>query len=141
MSERLKFNVHSDFLRLRPDCSAEPLPLGDEFWPRLMSGKLGDFHHEFLVATSAFDKDWSNWECHPNGDEIVLLLNGRVTFVLETPEGERREELNRNGDYVRVPRDTWHTAKTTVPTTMLFITAGEGTRHRPATPVTDAGSA
>ena len=132
MTDGIKFNVNTDRLRLRPDCSIEPLPLGDEFWPRLMSGKLGDFHHEYLVATSAFDSDWTSWECHPNGDEIVLLLAGRATFVLDTPTGEQRAELSILGDYVRVPRDVWHTAKTSIPTTMLFITAGEGTLHRPA---------
>jgi len=132
MNERYKFDVSTDFLRLRPDCTTEPLPLGNDFWPQLMSGKLGDFRNEYLVATSAFDCDWNNWECHPNGDEIVMLLSGRVTFVLETATGTRHEELTATGEYVRVPRDTWHTARTSTPTTMLFITAGEGTRHRPA---------
>ncbi len=129
---RLKFNVHSDRLRLRADGSAEPLPLGDGFWPQLMSGKPGDFRNEYLVATSAFDRNWANWECHPNGDEIVMLISGRVTFVLETAQGLRREDLTQTGDYVRVPRNTWHTALTSTPTTMLFITAGEGTLHRSA---------
>jgi len=132
MSDRLKFDVNSDFLRLRGDGSMEPLPLGDAFWPQLMSGKLGTFRGELLVATSRFDRDWSSWECHPNGDEIVMLLSGRVTFVLETPAGEQRETLAVTGEYVRVPRNTWHTAKTTTATTMLFITAGEGTLHRAA---------
>ena len=131
MSERYKYDLNTDFLRLRGDCTTEALALGDQFWPQLMSGKLGDFHHEYLAATSAFDRDWSNWECHPNGDEIVLLLAGRATFVLETSAGERREELAGVGEYVRVPRNTWHTAKTSTPTTLLFITAGEGTLHRP----------
>ena len=103
MSERYKYDLNTDFLRLRGDCTTEALALGDQFWPQLMSGKLGDFHHEYLVATSAFDRDWSNWECHPNGDEIVLLLAGRATFVLETSAGERREELAGVGEYVRVP--------------------------------------
>jgi mannose-6-phosphate isomerase-like protein (cupin superfamily) len=129
--ERLKFNLESDHLRLRPDSSIEPLTLGAEFWPQLMSGKLGDFHHEYLVTINAYDRDWPSWECHPNGDEIVLLLSGRVTMVLETPTGEERVELAATGDYVRIPRDTWHTSKTSTPTKMLFITAGEGTKIRP----------
>ncbi len=132
MTERYKYNASTDFLRLRGDCTVEAMALGNDFWPQLMSGKLGDFHNEYLVATSSFDRDWSNWECHPNGDEIVLLLSGRVTFVLETSEGEKREDLTIPGDYVRVPQNTWHTAKTSTSTTMLFITAGEGTQHRPA---------
>jgi uncharacterized cupin superfamily protein len=127
------FNLDSTFLRLRgADLSAEPLPVDATFWPRIMSGKLGTFRNEYLVATSSFDEDWSNWERHPAGDEIVLLLEGAVTFVLETARGERRVALNERADYVVVPRGTWHTAKTATPTRMLFITPGEGTEHRPA---------
>ena len=43
-------------LRLRPDNSAEPIHIGDDFWQRLMSGKLGTFHREYLVTTFAYDK-------------------------------------------------------------------------------------
>jgi len=30
-----------------------------------------------------------------------------------------------------VPQGAWHTAKTHVPTTMLFLTPGKDTEHRP----------
>ncbi len=132
MSERYQYNLGSDHLRLRPDSSIEALPLGADFWPQLMAGKLGDFHHEYLVTMNAYERDWPSWECHPNGDEIVLLLSGRATMVLETANGEIAVELAATGDYVRIPRNTWHTSRTTVPTKMLFITAGEGTKVRPA---------
>ena len=77
------FNLATTYLRLRPDTSIETLPVNDEFWPRLMSGALGTFHHEYLVTMHGFTADWPNWEQHPNGDEIVCLLEGRVTMVLE----------------------------------------------------------
>jgi len=126
-------NLTSTFLRLRPDSSIEQMPFDDTFWPRLMSGKLGDFHHEYLVTTSSFHEDWSSWERHPNGDEIVCLLSGAVTFVFD--RGAHEEiSLSRIGDFVFVPRGIWHTARTRVPTVMLFITAGEGTQGRPAVP-------
>lgn len=123
----------STCLRLRPDCSIEKLPVDAAFWPRLIGGELGDFHHEYLVTSHDYAADWPNWEMHPNGDEIVALLSGAATLVLEAPDGGRSEvNLTKAGSYVLVPRGTWHTAKTKVPTTMFFITAGEGTRHRPA---------
>lgn len=122
------------YLRLRPDTSVEPLHAGNDFWPRLMSGKLGDFHHEYLVTTFAYDEDWPNWEMHPNGDEVVLLLEGATTMVLEIEGRERLVELNAACSYVVVPRGTWHTSRTRSPCRMLFITAGEGTQHRPAKP-------
>jgi mannose-6-phosphate isomerase-like protein (cupin superfamily) len=125
------FQLASTFLRLRSDVSIEPLPVDSSFWPRLMSGQLGNFHHEYLVTTHAYDADWPNWEMHPNGDEVVCLLSGSVLFILDLAEGPRSLPLTESGSYVVVPRGTWHTAKSTGPCRLLFITAGEGTQHRP----------
>jgi hypothetical protein len=77
-------SIQSTYLRLRPDSSIEQLPVDDRFWPRLMAGELGNFHHEYLVTSYTFS------------------------------------------------RETWHTAKIRTESVMLFITAGEGTRNRPA---------
>jgi mannose-6-phosphate isomerase-like protein (cupin superfamily) len=133
MDSRSPTNLTSTFLRLRPDSSIEQLP-SEGFWPSLMSGKLGTFHHEYLVTTSTFHEDWPSWEVHPNGDEIVCLLSGAVTFVFERAGGNEQISLDRSGDFAFVPQGIWHTAKTRVPTVMLFITAGEGTLGRPALP-------
>jgi mannose-6-phosphate isomerase-like protein (cupin superfamily) len=119
------------YLRLRPDASVEPLHVGNDFWQRIMSGKLGDFHHEYLVTTFAYDKDWPTWEMHPNGDEIVMLLEGSTTLVLEIDGREKLVDLNEACSYVVVPRGTWHTSRTRNACRMLFITAGEGTQIRP----------
>ena len=119
-------------LRLRPDASVEPIHIGDNFWQRLMTGKLGDFHNEYLVTTFAYDKDWPNWEMHPNGDEIVMRLEGSTTLVLEIDGGEKLVDLDKSCAYVVVPRGTWHTSRARGPCRMLFMTPGEGTQHRPA---------
>jgi oxalate decarboxylase/phosphoglucose isomerase-like protein (cupin superfamily) len=125
-------DLSSTFLRLRADASAEPLTVDETFWQRIMNGQLGDFHNEFLVASGNFEADWSMWEMHPNGDEMVFLLSGSATFLLEEPHGTREIALSKAGTYILVPKGTWHTARTQEPCRMLFITAGEGTRHRPA---------
>ncbi len=125
------FNLATTYLRLRPDNSAEALPVNAEFWPKLMSGKLGTFHRESLVTMLSFDSAWNNWERHPQGDEIVCLLSGKVSMVLEISGREQVIELAAPGDYVLVPKGTWHTARTKEKCTMFFITPGEGTEHRP----------
>jgi mannose-6-phosphate isomerase-like protein (cupin superfamily) len=126
-------NLQSTYLRLRPDSSIEKLPVDASFWPRLMSGQLGNFHHEYLVTSYTYDSDWPSWEMHPGGDEIVCLISGRVDFILEAADGQHSTiELAQPGSFAFVPKGTWHTAKTATPTTRLFITAGEGTQHRPA---------
>ncbi|WP_339867612.1 hypothetical protein [Pseudohongiella nitratireducens] len=85
-----------------------------------------------LVSCYTFDKDWDSWENHPAGDELVILMSGLVTFVIESG-GETRETcLSKPGDYVVVPKGHWHTARLSKSSTVLFITPGEDTQHRSA---------
>ncbi len=124
------FNLTSTFLRLRTDSLVDPLPVTADFWPKLMTGALEFRSHDRLVTMISFDRSWPNAEMHPNGDEVVCLVSGRVTMVLEIGGGEKLVELGEPGAYVVVPKGTWHTARTDVKCTMFFITAGEGTEHR-----------
>lgn len=126
------FKLESTYVRIRPDASVEPLRVGEAFWQRLIGGDLGTFENEFLVSHHAFTADWDSWEVHPNGDEVVCLLSGEVRMVMEMPEGTRTVALNEPGGFVVVPKGTWHTARVHGAAKMLFITAGEGTEHRPA---------
>lgn len=83
------------------------------------------------MSAFTFSDAWEIWERHPAGDELIMLLSGAVTVVLEESGIEHAVELNEPGSYVLVPRNVWHTAKTSVPTTLLFLTPGAGTQHRP----------
>jgi mannose-6-phosphate isomerase-like protein (cupin superfamily) len=123
----MKLNLESTYLRLRSDASIEKLPVDDSFWARIGSGELGDFRNEFLVTVNTSDSDWPFWERHPSGDEIVCLISGTITFVLD---GGDETVLTNPGDFAFVPKGTWHTARVSTPATLLFITAGEGTEHR-----------
>ena len=134
MSQTGALDLSSTYLRLRPDASVEPLAVDSSFWQRISTGQLGDFHNEYLVACANYAADWPMWEMHPNGDEVVCLLAGRITFVLQEAQGTRSIELTSSGEYVLVPKGTWHTAKVQGPCRMLFVTPGEGTQHRPASP-------
>ena len=131
MANQSALNINSTYLRLKPNGMADKLPAGPEFWPDLIAGKLGDFHNEYLVVISSFDQNWPTWERHPNGDEMIFLMSGAVDFILETEQGEQVVEVRKPGDFAFVPKGTWHTANPLQPTTMLFITAGEGTTIRP----------
>lgn len=104
---------------------AEALEGGAAFWaaPGVADGN-------WLFAEFAFDADWASWEMHPLGDEIVYLLDGEVTLLLEL-DGGVREVLLKDRSAVVVPRGVWHTAKVHAPSRMLHITCGEGTQHRP----------
>jgi quercetin dioxygenase-like cupin family protein len=124
-------DLATTFLRLRGDVSVEPLPVDADFWPRMSRGELGSFHNEYLVTTHAFDGDWPFWEMHPAGDEVVAVLSGSCVLLLETAGNEQRVALGGTGSFVIVPKGSWHTAKLASPCRLMFITAGEGTQHRP----------
>jgi mannose-6-phosphate isomerase-like protein (cupin superfamily) len=124
-------HVANTHLRLKPDGRAELLTVSPAFWPDIMAGKLGSFHNEYLVTTATFETSWESWEIHPNGDEIVILMSGAVDFVLDTPDGEEICPVRNPGEYIFVTKGVWHTANVVKPSTMLFITAGEGTQGRP----------
>ena len=101
------------------------VPAGEHFWTE----GIAQLPPGRLVSTFESRSDWSSWEMHPNGDELVLLLSGRLVLLFEA-DGERWSEDVRAGQFVVVPRGVWHTADVTEPGTALFITAGDGTTHR-----------
>ena len=97
-----------------------------ELYSRLEANYSG-FKGCELISCHSFEKDWDSWENHPHGDEVVLLLKGNVTFLLQLDDGQRSIVLGQMGDYTIVPKNTWHTAKVHSPSKVLFITPGEGT--------------
>jgi oxalate decarboxylase/phosphoglucose isomerase-like protein (cupin superfamily) len=68
---------------------------------------------------------------HPEADEFVYLLSGAAVLLLQQPTGLQEVPLLGRAAVV-VPRGTWHTAKVSQPSRMLFVTMGRGTQHRPA---------
>jgi len=69
-------------------------------------------------------------EMHPDGDEIVFLISGRVKVVLEDSEPPREVEL-APGQAIVVPRGVWHRVLLGEPSQILHITPGPGEEHRP----------
>jgi len=127
------------YLLLETDGTAVPLPGGETFWTQLMSGRPTDAGvqrlmgatHGRLLSAIPMDEDWTNWERHPAGDEILFLVSGELTLVLEEDGEERFLEL-KAGKLAIVPRGVWHTARMSTACVLLALTDGLGTEHRPA---------
>jgi len=117
------------FMHLGEAGAATPMEVTETFWSDLGSGRFEHLGPGRLVSYVEFDSDWDSWEIHPEGDEIVCLFFGVVE--LEAPSGNETVTLSEPGTFVRVPRGTWHTARVREPSAAMFITAGEGTQHRP----------
>jgi quercetin dioxygenase-like cupin family protein len=82
-----------------------------------------------LVSMYTFTASWTTWERHPNGDELVLCVDGEMTLHQEL-EGSQRTVTVRAGEAVINPPGVWHTADVDASATAVFITAGAGTEIR-----------
>lgn len=128
-----------NYLLLERDGEAVLLPGGGDFWSQLMSGDPADpgirrllgSEHGRLLSGLSMGADWTNWEMHPAGDEILFMLEGKATFILDLSDGLKEVVLSE-GRLLVIPRGVWHTAKVSEPARLLAITAGQGTQHREA---------
>src|SRR5581483_792220 len=91
-----------NYLLLEPDGAVVRLPGGRDFWSQLMSGDATDpgirrlmgSEKGRLLSTVSMEVDWTNWEMHPAGDEILVMLEGKAMFVLDSPDGLREVALS-----------------------------------------------
>ena len=127
MSEPRSLQDH--FVVLNSSLEADAVAVTDSIYAEL-DEKYDGFAGCSLVAIHSFEGDWPTWEIHPAGDELVCLLSGSAGMVLALPEGDEHVRLHEPGSFVVVPKGTWHTARISEPTRMLFITPGEGTENR-----------
>ena len=111
---------------LKPDMLISLKDVSDNFYMEL-DEDFPDFESHVLIQKSSFDEAWPTWEFHPKGDELVYLLSGDTDIVLSLDGGEEVIRVSTPGEYVIVPKGTWHTARPHAPTSMLFFTPGKGT--------------
>ncbi len=83
-----------------------------------------------LVMIETSPTDWPAWECHAEGDELVIVLAGEAEFIQEIDGRERRFSV-KAGDTVINPAGVWHTANVRQPLQAIYITPCPGTEHRP----------
>lgn len=91
----------------------------------------GDGREGRLVSMYSFAESWDSWEMHPKGEEVVICIKGAMTLHQEFPDGREEQVTLNPGEYAINPAGVWHTADVVGSATAVFITAGEGTEHRP----------
>lgn len=123
------FRFTETFVHLGHDDRAAPIEVTESFWPDLISGRLA-LGPGRLATFYEFSEDWSSWEAHPAGEELVCLVSGRMVLRVELEGEEHRIELSEPGAFVLVPKGAWHTADVPERSRALFVTAGDGTTHR-----------
>ena len=61
------------------------------------------------------------WERHPNGDELVQIVDGSTTFHFVTEDGPQSREL-KAGMMVVVPQGMWHRFESATGVTVMTAT-------------------
>ena len=122
-----RFDLEDTYLSLDGAGAVGVHPVGPDFWATI--GQNGDILGT-LITVSGADRDWTTWEMHPQGAEILVLLEGRLTMVLDDAGRETRHPMTP-GTTLVIPRGAWHRALIAEPIRMLFVTYSAGTTHRP----------
>ena len=104
------------------------------WYDRYAERTAGDGAEGRLVTMHTFNKSWNAWEMHPHGEELVLCIQGTITLIQEINGRSEKNRLNA-GEAIINPAGIWHTAdlddEEGEEATVVFITAGMGTEHRP----------
>jgi mannose-6-phosphate isomerase-like protein (cupin superfamily) len=104
--------------------------VGPTFWAEIASNPNAA---GTMISAGAGAGDWTTWEMHPAGAEVLVILEGAPRIWLEHPDG-RLEAISANaGATVIVPKGAWHRVECEGPHKILYVTYGAGTAHRPVT--------
>jgi mannose-6-phosphate isomerase-like protein (cupin superfamily) len=75
-------------------------------------------------------------EMHPDGDELLYLIAGRIEVIIEnggtqTTVGAEAAHTLSPGQAIIVPRGAWHRVNVREPSHLVHITPGPRDGHRP----------
>lgn len=119
--------------RVAPDAPAVPLPdfgFDGPSFEAYISEHCSDASPGRLVMIETSPTNWSAWECHPLGDELVIVLEGTGEFMQEIDGAIVRRPISPGATFVN-PAGVWHTADVTTPMRAIYVTPCPGTVHRP----------
>ena len=121
------------FIHLGLGASAVPQPPFDGMaWYEAYGARHArDGREGRLVSEHTFTEGWPSWEMHPYGAEVVICTAGEMLLTQEFPDGRVERTMLGAGEYAINPPGVWHIADVEDRATAIFITAGEGTEHRP----------
>lgn len=122
-------DLSKTYLQMKPSGDSKAWE-ATEFWNAVKTGKGIDSPFGFMVAQYSWSSSWNHWECHPNGDELLIAVDGCLQLLLEIDGKESTVTLEAPSSFL-VPRGIWHTANLTKPCRIIGVSAGEGTQGRP----------
>ena len=129
MSEAV--DLSTTFVHLRDGGDAEPVELTRSFWrDSTTPGRYDRIVGAFDFSTPEHLHS-STQEMHPEGDELIFLVEGAIDVILDDDGPERAISLEP-GEAAIVPRGVWHRLVMRRPGKLLFVNSRTGMESRPA---------
>lgn len=103
MDKGVPIDIHAAFDDLEYFGARTPESYGSV--PETFAGRLADYRNG-----GVFVAHWAGlgeWERHPHGDEIVMVLEGSARVFL-VQDGREIEHPLSQGELIVVPENTWH---------------------------------
>lgn len=123
MSQAIKFDPNSMTVGVMRDFSASLVPQqADPALP--IDGAT------FGIATMTRNSPHDG-ERHPDGDEVLYLISGRVRVVFVDSEEPDIDVMP--GDGLIVPKGVWHRVDILEPSQIVYLTPGPNNEYRPLT--------
>ena len=120
MARAKTFDPNSQTIAINRDLKAETMPAqADPAVP--VDG------YTFGVATMT-ENSPHDGEMHPDGDEVLYLVSGKVGVTLETDPVQELEM--QPGDGLVVPQGTWHRVDILEPSRIVYLTPGPNGQYR-----------
>ena len=121
MSKKKEFNPKNQTVAINHDLTAETMPARPD--PAIpVDG------YTFGVASMS-ENSPHDGEMHPDGDEVLYLISGKVRVTLETDPVQELDMLP--GDGMIVPKGIWHRVDIVEPSQIVYLTPGPGGEYRP----------
>ena len=84
-----------------------------------------------MIGLSTIDRPAPHGgEMHPDADEVLILVSGRIDVVIEADGAEHVHELTA-GQGIVVPKGLWHRVIPKERSSRLHVTPGPGGEWRP----------
>jgi len=121
MTKPYIFNPLTDTISLDHDLSASKVPQRSDPSTPIEGITFG-------VATMS-ENSPHNGERHPDGDEVLYLISGRVRVVF--PDSAVDDIDVKPGDGLVVPKGMWHRVDILEPSQIVYLTPGPNNEYRP----------
>lgn len=98
--------------------------------PRGSGSELDGWRVTAFHAKTGADVHADHWEVHPEAEEIVSCLIGKIRLHLRPERAGQEEEVIRlmAGTATIVPRGRWHRIELDVPSNIMAVTLPRGSR-------------